>query len=78
MIVDKKKQDQLPAPIEPEVNVTVVDDRYQTEQELIAGNALEDLYLAVSKVIKDLKVNPDDPNSKPLFRTVKWLSLIHI
>lgn len=46
MIVDKKKQDQLPAPIEPEVNVTVVDDRYQTEQELIAGNALEDLYLA--------------------------------
>ncbi len=72
MIVDKKKQDQLPAPIEPEVNVTVVDDRYQTEQELIAGNALEDLYLAVSKVIKDLKVNPDDPNSKPLFRTVKW------
>ena len=45
MIVDKKKQDQLPAPIEPEVNVTVVDDRYQIEQELIAGNALESILM---------------------------------
>lgn len=70
MIVKKPK----PIKEQPEtpVQVTINDDRYQTEQELIAGNALEDLFWAVANIIKAIPQNPDDPNSPPLFKTVKW------
>lgn len=69
MIVDKNiiRQD-----TEAPVKVSVSDDRYQTEEEVIAGNALADIYRAVAGIIKGIKQDPDDPDSPPLFRTVKW------
>lgn len=71
MIIDKPKAPQE-QPKEPIIDVSIVDERYKTEEEVIAGNPLEDLYYAVSDIIKGIKEDPDDPNSKPLFKTVKW------
>ena len=73
MIVDKNKPiDQGGSTEDPEISVTVTDNREMTVAEAVAGNALEDVFLAVSKIIKEIKLDPDDPNSPPLFKTVKW------
>lgn len=71
MIVEKPKQTEV-KPEEIPVEVVVSDDRYMVEQEVIAGNALEDLYLAVAEVLKEMKEDPDNPDSPALFKTVKW------
>lgn len=71
MIVDKNKNQQ-DSEQKPSVIVNVTDDLYQTEEEVLAGNPLSDLYWAVANIIKKIKVDPDNPNSPPLFKTVKW------
>lgn len=71
MIVEKHKPIPID-PIVPPVDITISDDRYQTEQEVIAGNALEDLYWAVANIIKDIPQDPDKPDGPKLFKTVKW------
>lgn len=69
MIVDKKKPVQQQEPV---VNVSLNDDRYQTIEEAVAGNPLEDLYYAVADIIKNIPQDPDNPNGPKLFQTVKW------
>lgn len=64
MIVEKNPKNQIQATpiddpfIEPEVNET-------------EGNPLGDIFKAVRQIIKDIKKDPNDPNSPPLFKTVK-------
>lgn len=76
MIVDKRIIQDINAPsqVTPSLNVDVgvKDDRYMTEAEAVAGNALADLYTAVANIIKSIPSDPDNPNSEPLFKTVKW------
>lgn len=74
MIVPKQKPiDETPKEeVGVKVNLELGPNKYQTEQEVIAGNALEDLYHAVASIIKDIPQNPDKPDGPKLFKTVKW------
>ena len=69
MIVDKYK------PLDPEeenaIKQTVTDSTVSQEQELYATNALCEVFNAVKNILGDLKLNDQDPNSPPLFRTIK-------
>lgn len=71
MIVPKDKNKD-PEIVVPDFDITITDGVYKTEEEVIAGNPLEDLYNAVAKVIKGLRVDPKNPESPVLFPTVKW------
>ncbi len=67
MIVDKSilnGPEEKPAiPDTPEVTTPV--------QEPYEGNPLSDIYRAVAGILSELKLNPNDPDSPPLFRTIK-------
>lgn len=69
MIVDKYK------PLEQEdvqaIQQTVNDSPISQEQELYTTNALCEVYRAVKNILGDLKLNENDPDSPPLFRTIK-------
>lgn len=69
MIVDKYK------PLEQEdvqaIQQAVNDSPISQEQELYTTNALCEVYRAVKNILGDLKLNENDPDSPPLFRTIK-------
>lgn len=69
MIVDKYK------PLEQEdvqaIQQAVNDSPISQEQELYTTNALCEVYRAVKNILGDLKLNENDPNSPPLFHTIK-------
>lgn len=68
MIVDKNKpqnkEDEKP-------KVEVVESTITQEQELYEANPLSEIYRAVESIVKELRVDPNNPDSPPLFRTVK-------
>lgn len=69
MIVDKNKhvEPEIPDIIEepsPSTGIT-------TEQELYEANPLSEIYRAVETILKPLRVDPNNPDSPPLFRTIK-------
>ncbi len=69
MIVDKHDK-----PIEPDkpVEVPVVPDPELDEiQELVEINPMIEAYKAVRKILESIKQDPKDPNSPPLFKTIK-------
>lgn len=69
MIVDKYK------PLEQEetqaIQQTVTDSPITQEKEVYTTNALCEVYKAVKNILGDLKLDDRDPNSPPLFRTIK-------
>lgn len=73
MIIDKHKPQE---PVKPEVPETPPTEISETPpltniQELVKTNAMIEAYKAVRKILSEIKRNPDDPNSPPLFRTIK-------
>lgn len=69
MFIDKRVD------TKPEIKVTVDNDirknpRY-TEEEAYEINALCDVYSAVKEILGTIKVDPNDPNSEPYFKTIK-------
>lgn len=69
MIVDKHK----PLEKEDEVAIKQVinDSSIDPEKEIYATNALCEVYKAVKNILSDLKQDENDPNSPPLFHTIK-------
>lgn len=70
MIVDKNKPKDQEVPEIPEDNTTAPAG-FQTEEELYEANPLSEIYKAVAGILKGLRVDPNNPDSPPLFRTVK-------
>lgn len=68
MIVDKKKKSEVAE--KPEVADPVAPVITQ-EQELYEANPLSEIYRAVESIIRELRVDPNNPDSPPLFRTIK-------
>ena len=71
MIIDKHK---YKAPPQEEVQPIAQDidgDEVIVETEYYSANALCEVFNAVKKILGDLKLREDDPNSPPLFRTIK-------
>lgn len=69
MIVDKHK-----AFTEEEKNAiqqVVSESEVSQEEEAYATNALCEVFKAVKNILGDLKVDKNDPNSPPLFRSIK-------
>ena len=69
MIVDKYKP--LEQEEEKAIQQAVTDSTVSQEQELYATNALCEVFNSVKNILGDLKLNDQDPNSPPLFRTIK-------
>lgn len=68
MIVDKNNKPTKPA--EPkEILVEPVETNEM--QEVIETNAMVEAYKAVRKILESIKKDPQDPNSPPLFKTIK-------
>lgn len=70
MIIDKHKQEDIAkVPVADAVSAepNVVD----TEEEAYEANPLSGIYRAVESILKDIRVNPNDPHSPKLFRTIK-------
>lgn len=42
-----------------------------TIQEIVSVNPMVEAYKAVRKILESIKQNPEDPNSPPLFKTIK-------
>ena len=72
MIVEKKKQPEIKK-IEPEAYKEAVKavETPGTMEDVFKANALIESYRAVRKILEGIHVNPDDPNSPRLFRTIK-------
>ena len=62
MIVDKKQKNTEP--------VVLPDDTGELEELFPSNNALCDVFNAVKDVLKGLKENENDPDSRPLFKTI--------
>lgn len=70
MIVDKKKPTIPEKPSDTEITPPS-SGTIQTEEELYEANPLSEIYRAVESILKDLRVDPNNPDSPPLFRTIK-------
>ena len=72
MIVDKYKTD-LPDSLKdtPAKDTSPLPDDDDTTLEEVDNNPLEDVYLAVKRVLESLHTDPNDNNSPKLFQTVK-------
>lgn len=75
MIIDKRSRF-APEPKEHKAkaveNPPVVTPTEPDENaELYEGNPLSDIYRAIETILKDLRVDPNNPDSPPLFRTIK-------
>ena len=70
MIVDKNKPE-VPEVAMPDIEESETYNGIQTEQELYEANPLSEIYRAVAGILRDLKVDPKNPDSPPLFRTIK-------
>ena len=70
MIVDKKKPSVPEKPLNEPEN-TPSTGTIQTEEELYEANPLSEIFRAVESILKELRVDPNDPDSPPLFRTIK-------
>lgn len=68
MIVPKKKEQEVAE--KPEV-VKPTTPEITEEQELYEANPLSEIYRAVESIIRELRVDPNNPDSPPLFRTIK-------
>lgn len=65
MIVDKK-------PIQPsEPEEVITPEVYDEVQEVVETNAMIETYKAVRKILESIKEDPNDPDSPPLFKTIK-------
>jgi hypothetical protein len=65
MIVDKK-------PIQPsEPEEVITPEVYDEVQEAVETNAMIETYKAVRKILESIKEDPNDPDSPPLFKTIK-------
>ena len=69
MIVDKNSKPIQP--VEPEVPVVPVPDEVDPIKEAVATNAMVGAYKAVRKILESIKKDPNDPDSPPLFKTIK-------
>lgn len=72
MIVEKN-----PQVVKPEVETTKEEtasesSKVQTVEEAITINALAEAYKAVRKIISEIRVDENDPDSPPLFKTIKF------
>lgn len=67
MIVDKHK----PQTNSPEENIPVESPELTWEEEAVRTNAMAEAYKAVRSILADIPSNPDDPDSEPLFKTIK-------
>ena len=72
MIVDKYKTD-LPDSLKDTLakDTSPLPDDDDTTLEEVDNNPLEDVYLAVKRVLESLHTDPNDNNSPKLFQTVK-------
>lgn len=68
MIVDKNNKPTKP--VEPE-EIPVESVETDEMQEVIETNAMVEAYKAVRKILESIKKDPQDPNSPPLFKTIK-------
>ena len=69
MIVDKKEKPGKP--VEPTVPVEPPVVELDEIQEAVETNVMIESYKAVRKILESIKKDPKDPNSPPLFRTIK-------
>ena len=67
MIVDKHK----PQLNNPDEKVLEESAQLTWEEEAVRTYALAEAYKAVRSILADIPSNPDDPNSEPLFKTIK-------
>ncbi|MGM9778461.1 MAG: hypothetical protein ACI3ZD_09035, partial [Prevotella sp.] len=67
MIVDKHK----PQLNNPDEKVLEESAQLTWEEEAVRTNAMAEAYKAVRSILADIPSNPDDPNSEPLFKTIK-------
>lgn len=68
MIIDKHKPIRPSAPKE----IPVVPDHESDEvQEVVETNAMVEAYKAVRKILESIPKDSKDPNSPPLFKTIK-------
>lgn len=69
MIVDKNKK---PVVSEPTVDETVQAQPRTELETAIETNAMVEAYKAVKRILLTIKEDPNDPNSPPFFKTIKW------
>ena len=69
MIVDKNKPNTTNKTSEPTTSKQGTE--IITEAQLYEANPLSEIYRAVASILKDLRVDPNNPDSPPLFRTIK-------
>lgn len=69
MIVDKKEKNKKP---EQEEETSKVDEAFVEEEgEPWEGNPMTDIFNATKAILKDIPLDANDPDSPPLFRTIK-------
>lgn len=65
MIIDKNYRPPVPEPVVEEPSkITTIEEAY-------TANAMSEAYKAVRTILQSIRVNDNDPNSPPLFRTIK-------
>lgn len=70
MIVDKNKKNEVGSSdpkdenIQPSFGITTMEELYE-------ANPLSEIYRAIEAILKPLRVDPNNPDSPPLFRTIK-------
>lgn len=73
MIVKKNKNPEIIEDSTPEQNEGQLPSiGISTESELYEANPLSEIYKAVKTIIEPLRVDPNNPDSPPLFRTIKF------
>ncbi len=68
MIIDKHKPTQ---PTVPEDTPAVSQPELDEVQEVVETNVMVEAYKAVRKILESIPKDPKDPNSTPLFKTIK-------
>ena len=69
MIIEKHKIIDVSKDKVPDTNINR--QNITEEEEIYSTNALAEAYKAVRSILLDIKLNENDPNSPPLFKTVK-------
>lgn len=72
MIIDKHGHDKPVVPEIPEVQEPEVENPLEPDEgEAYEGNPMSEIFRATQKILQGIKRDTNDPNSEPLFRTIK-------
>lgn len=71
MIVSKKKEEEV-TEVEETTTTTTEEEELDEIQEAVSTNAMIEAYKAVRNILLTITEDPDDPDSPPFFKTIKF------